>query len=209
MTASLVFTRLFLHSKFWTSQTVDSESEQGLREEMMLATYIVQVDNEPGMLERVAGLIRRRAVEIRSLTAGEADTSQTLRLTIQVEADGDALGRLESNLCKLRNTSQVHNVTNRACLMRELAIIKVAATNEERVEIMQIARIFRSSVIDVCRGSMVVEATGTEAKLNALIDALGSYGIIEIARTGRVAMIRGAIYTGSGAHSDDDNLRKI
>src|SRR6266403_5075445 len=108
-----------------------------------------------------------------------------------VEADQNRAARLEANLYKLPEVLHVNNVTSTLTVIREFAIIKVAAIREERAEIVQAAAIFRARVIDVCPGSIVIEITGSEAKVNGLIEILATYGIVELARTGRVVMTRG------------------
>jgi acetolactate synthase I/III small subunit len=156
-----------------------------------LATFIVRLDDGPGVLERIAGLIRRRGFQIRSITAERTDMPGALRMTLLVEANQSRAAQLEANLRKLPNFVSVDNVSAALCSLRALALIKVAATRDERPEIMQIASVFRSRVIDVCGGSMTIESTGSEGKIDRLVEVLGSYGILDMARTGPVAMIRG------------------
>lgn len=157
----------------------------------MLATFLMQLEDEPAALERVTGLVRRRGFKVRSLNAGEVNAGRCLRITLQVAADDKDASQLRSWLSNLPSVKRVDIVCKRACVVRELAIIKVAATRDERAEIMEIASDFRAQVIDVSRGSLILEATGGAAKVHALIEALEIYGIIDIARTGHVAMIRG------------------
>ena len=158
----------------------------------MIATFVVHVENTPGVLNRVASLFRRRAFNIESLTVGHTEKPGVSRMTIVVDTDEAGAARLEANLYKLVNVLRVDNITNVPSVFRDLVMIKVAATQETRAEIMQLAHVFRARVVDVAVDSMVLEATGAEDKIDGLIELLRQYGVIEAARTGRVAMIRGA-----------------
>src|SRR6185437_15651036 len=157
----------------------------------MLSTLIVHLANRSCLLERIAGLVRRRNIEIRSVSIGPTDMPGTLRMTLVVEADENKAVLLAANLRKLADVARVENLALSSSLARELAIVKIATTREERSEILAIATVFRARVVDICRGSITIEATGSEAKIDALIEAVAVYGIIEVARTGRIAMLRG------------------
>lgn len=157
----------------------------------MLTTFIMHLENEAAAFKQVAGLVRRAGFKFRSLSAGEVNASQCLRIILQVATDDNGAARLKSRLGKLPSVKKVEIVCKKACVLREFAIIKVSATCDERPEIMQVASVFRAQVIDVSRGSLILEATGSAAKINALVDALEIYGIIEIARSGHIGMIRG------------------
>jgi acetolactate synthase I/III small subunit len=157
----------------------------------MTNTFVVHVENRPGVLNRVASLFRRRAFNIESLTVGHTDKPGISRMTIVVDTDVDGAARLEANLYKLVNVLRVDNITSAASVYRDLAIIKVATTPETRAEIMQLAHVFRARVVDVAGESMVLETTGTEDKIDGLVEVLRQFGILEMARTGRVAMTRG------------------
>ena len=161
----------------------------------MIATFIVHVENTPGVLNRVSSLFRRRAFNIESLTVGHTDKPGISRMTIVVDTDEAGAARLEANLYKLVNVVRVDNVTRINSVFRDLAMIKVATTPENRAEIMQLAHVFRARVIDVTGDSMVFEVTGAEDKIDGFTDVLRQYGILEMARTGRVAMTRGAART--------------
>jgi acetolactate synthase-1/3 small subunit len=157
----------------------------------MITTLVLQVENKPGILNRVASLFRRRGFNIESLSVGHTEKAGVSRMTIVVDADEDGALRLEANLYKLVNVLCVENVTSTPAVFRDLAMIKVATTPETRAELMQLAHVFRARILDVAGDSMVLEATGAEDKINGLIEVLCGYGILEIARTGRVAMARG------------------
>jgi acetolactate synthase-1/3 small subunit len=160
---------------------------------MTLQTFVVLVENVPGVLTRVASLIRRRGFNIESLTVGHAETPGVSRMTIVVSTDELGARRVEANLYKLINVLRVDNITGRPSVTRDLALIKVTATKETRTEIMQLAEAYRARIVDVAPSSLVVEVTGSEEKVDSLVEVLRAYGILEMARTGRVTMARGAV----------------
>jgi len=158
----------------------------------MLHTFAVYVDNKPGVLNRVASLFRRRAFNIESLTVGHTEQPGVSRMTIVVETDEFGARRVEANLYKLVNVLRVDDVTAAPSVTRDLALIKVSATVETRAQVMQLVDVFRARIVDVANESVVVEITGTEDKIEGLIEVLRPLGIIEMVRTGIVAMTRGA-----------------
>jgi acetolactate synthase-1/3 small subunit len=157
----------------------------------MTTTFVVHVEDRPGVLTRVAEVFRRRAFNIESLTVGHTDAPGVSRMTIVAEADAAAARRLEAHLYKLVNVLRVDNISDRPSVMRDLAMIKVATTNESRAQVMQLVEVFRARVVDVGPTSLIVEITGTEDKIDSLLEVLRPYGVLEMARTGRVAMVRG------------------
>jgi len=157
----------------------------------MSTTFVVHVEDRPGVLTRVAEVFRRRSFNIESLTVGHTETPGVSRMTIVVHADGTVARRIEANLYKLVNVLRVDNVTDRPSVFRDLAMIKVATTNDTRVQVMQLAEVYRARVVDVAQESLVIEITGTEEKVNSLLEVLRPYGVLEMARTGLVAMVRG------------------
>ena len=154
-------------------------------------TFVVYVEDKPGVLNRVASLFRRRAFNIESLTVGHAETPAASRMTIVVQTDAVGARRLEANLYKLVNVVRVHDITSTPAVFRELAMVKVTATAETRTHIMQLVDVFRSRVVDVAPDSVVIETTGNEDKIEGLLEVLRPYGILELVRTGRVGMVRG------------------
>jgi acetolactate synthase-1/3 small subunit len=158
----------------------------------MTTTFVVYVEDRPGVLTRVAEIFRRRSFNIESLTVGHTETPGVSRMTIAVDADEFAARRLEANLYKLVNVLRVDNVSHGPSVFRDLAIIKVATTNETRAQVMTLVEVFRARVIDVSPHSLIIEITGTDEKIDGLLELLRPYGILEAARTGRVAMRRGA-----------------
>ena len=158
----------------------------------MLHTFAVYVDNKPGVLNRVASLFARRAFNIESLTVGHTETDRISRMTVVVETDEYGARRLEAHLYKLVPVRRVENITAAPQISRDLALIKVAVSGEVRTHVMQLVDVYRARVVDVSPGSLVVETTGTEDKIDSLVEVLRPFGIVEIVRTGRIAMVRGA-----------------
>jgi acetolactate synthase I/III small subunit len=157
----------------------------------MLHTLVVYVEDKPGVLNRVASLFRRRAFNIDSLTVGHTETPGVSRMTIVCDVDPLNARRVEANIYKLVDVLRVDDITNDASVERELAMIKVSATPDTRAQIFQLADVFRARVIDVSADSLIVEITGSADKIERLLDVLKPYGVLETARTGRVAMVRG------------------
>jgi len=157
----------------------------------MLHTFAVYVDNKPGVLNRVASLFRRRAFNIESLTVGHTETAGVSRMTVVVDTDEYGARRLEAHLYKLVPVRRVDNITVAPSIARDLALIKVAATGEARTHVMQLVDVYRARIVDVSPESLVIETTGTEDKIDSLLEVLRPYGVVEMVRTGRVAMVRG------------------
>ncbi len=157
----------------------------------MKHTLVALVEDKPGVLNRVASLFRRRAFNIESLTVGTTHEPQVSRMTILVDTDQTAPALVEANLQRLVNVIDVRDVTHIPTVMRDLALIKVNASPATRGEINQLADIFRGKIVDVSADSVIVEVTGDEDKINGLVELLRPHGIIEMVRTGQVAMARG------------------
>src|SRR2546425_1675245 len=158
----------------------------------MVHTFAVYVENKPGVLNRVASLFRRRAFNIESLTVGHTETPGVSRMTVVVDTDEYGARRLEAHLYKLVPVRRVENITHEPAIARDLALIKVAATGEARTHVMQLVDVYRVRIIDVSPESLVIEATGTEDKIDSLVEVLRPYGVIEMVRTGRGSMVRGS-----------------
>ena len=153
-------------------------------------TIVALVEDKPGVLNRVASLFRRRNFNIKSLNVGNSETPNVSRMTLVVDESVDA-SKIEANLYKLVNVIDVQDVTNQPAVARELAMVKVKAMPEERAEVAALASIFRGNIVDVAPQSMTVELTGNEEKVEGLIELLRPRGIIEMVRTGKIAMMRG------------------
>ncbi len=157
----------------------------------MYHTIIVLVEDIPGVLNRVSSLFRRRAYNIASLTVGQTTTPGISRMTIYLDTDDTSAERLIAYLYKLVNVIQVEDLNNTPTVSRDLAMIKVKATDENRTSIMQVVDVFRARIVDVTSSSLIIEITGDEAKIESFIEVLRPWGIIEMVRTGVVAMARG------------------
>jgi acetolactate synthase-1/3 small subunit len=162
----------------------------------MKHTIALIVENKPGVLVRIAGLFSRRGFNIDSLTVGATDKLDYSRMTITVEGDEVVLEQVTKQLNKLINVIRVSELAPAESVERELAIIKVAAKKEDRSEIMQIVSVFRAKIIDVSPRSIIVEVTGSEDKVEAMVRLLRQFGIKEMARTGKVSMVRGSRVVG-------------
>lgn len=163
-------------------------------------TIIALVQDRPGVLTRVASLFRRRGFNIASLAVGASEQPGLSRLTFVVTGDQYTVEQATRHLDKLVDVVRVSNISGADVVARELALIKVRATPSSRREILEMATLFRAKVVDVGARSLVLEITGEEDKINALYDLLRPFGILELMRTGRIAMVRGK---SAGRVSDD------
>ena len=156
----------------------------------MLHTLAVLVENNPGVLARVSGLFARRAYNIDSLTVCQTENPTLSLMTIVVEGDTQVIQQVIKQLHKLVVVHKVTNLTNESIVDRELALIRVKVRPETRAEILQITEIFRGRVVDLGRQTLSIELTGDEQKINAFIRAMKCFGIVELVRTGRIAIAR-------------------
>jgi len=150
----------------------------------------VLVENQPGVLARIAGLFSRRGFNIDSLTVGETENPRLSRMTIVVHGDDTVLEQVTKQLHKLIDVIKISDITNSPSVERDLVLIKVKANPQNRSEIVQIVDIFRAKVVDVGRDALVVEMTGDREKIDALTELLRPFGIKELVRTGKIAMVR-------------------
>jgi acetolactate synthase I/III small subunit len=157
----------------------------------MQHTLIALVENKPGVLNRVSSLFRRRNFNIESLNVGRTENPSVSRMTIVVDSEALDARKVEANLYKLVNVIDVQDVTHQPAVARDLALIKVSARADQRAEIANLAAIFRAKIVDVAPDSVIVEITGTEDKIESLLELLKPIGILEMVRTGQVAMMRG------------------
>ena len=151
----------------------------------------VQVENKFGVLARIATLFAARGFNIDSLAVGETEDPNVSRMTIVVKGDDRTIEQVEKQLNKLIDVIRVNDITKNPHLERDLALIKVSCNNKNRSEIMQIADIFRSKIIDVADETVIVEMVGDEEKVEAIIKMLEPFGIQELCRTGIIALSRG------------------
>lgn len=153
---------------------------------------VALVEDKPGVLNRVASLFRRRSFNIESLAVGGSEHPGLSRMTIVAIGDSAQVEQVRKQLEKLINVVKVSDITEGDMVTRELALIKVKATASTRSEIMQIVSIFRANIVDVSPGSVTVEVTGDEGKVNSLLGLLRDFGVKEVSRTGRIALTRGS-----------------
>lgn len=157
----------------------------------MAHTLSILVDNAPGVLTRVAGLVARRGFNIESLAVGPTEDSTRSRITLVVDAEGAAIEQVTKQLHKLVNVYKINDLTEEPHIDRELVLFKINAEPSRRGEIIEIVDIFRANIVDVSSNIVTVEATGTDSKLSAMEEMFRAYGIKEIVRTGKIALSRG------------------
>nr|YP_010197556.1 acetohydroxyacid synthetase small subunit [Gracilaria flabelliformis subsp. simplex]UAD85972.1 acetohydroxyacid synthetase small subunit [Gracilaria flabelliformis subsp. simplex] len=156
----------------------------------MKHTLSVLVEDEAGVLSRIAGLFARRGFNIESLAVGPAEKTGISRITMIVNGDNRTIEQLTKQLYKLINILKVQNITDIPSVERELVLIKIHALLKNRSSILEIAHIFRAKVVDIAHEYLILEVTGDPGKMVAIENLLKQYGIIEIARTGRIALVR-------------------
>ena len=156
----------------------------------MKHTLSVLVEDEAGVLTRIAGLFARRGFNIESLAVGPAEQSGISRITMVVPGDDSVIEQLTKQLYKLINVLKVNDITEKPCVERELMLLKVKATNSTRSEIINFAQIFRARVVDVSDETLTLEVVGDPGKMVAIVQVLDRFGVREIARTGKIALTR-------------------
>lgn len=156
----------------------------------MKHTLSVLVEDEAGVLSRISGLFARRGFNIESLAVGPAEKPGISRITMVVPGDNRTIEQLIKQLYKLLNILKVQDITNIPCVERELVLIKIQANVENRSSILEIANIFRAKVVDLANEYLILEVTGDPGKMVAIEQLLQPYGIVEIARTGKISLIR-------------------
>ena len=150
------------------------------------------VDNNPGVLARVAALFSRRGYNIYSITAGITNDPKYTRITVAVSGDNQILEQIRNQIAKLVEVRKIVELENSHSVCRELVLVKVMADKKEKQQIIAIADIFRAKVVDVSRDSMVIELTGGQGKLDAFLELMAGYEILELARTGITGLTRGS-----------------
>ncbi|NOX63229.1 MAG: acetolactate synthase small subunit [Chloroflexi bacterium] len=168
-------------------------------------TLVAWLEDKPGVLNRVVGLFRRRNFNIESLTVGHSETPGISRLTFVVDGDDHMVEQAVKQLYKLVNVTRVENITNKRAIKRELALIRVKVDAQTRAEVMQIVDIYRAQIVDVSMDSVVIQAVGAEERVDSLIELLDNYPILEMVRTGAVAMTRGH----AGRNGNGSAKRKV
>jgi len=156
-------------------------------------TLVAIVQDKPGVLNRMVSLFRRRGFNIESIAVGHSEVPHLSRVTIVVNGTTAMVEQVRKQLDKLIDVVKVSDLSGEKVTLRELALVKVKASSATRGEIIEIADIFRANIVDVASDSLTIEITGDEDKIDSLLKLLRGFGIKEIARTGRVAMVRGNI----------------
>ena len=175
----------------------------------MKQTLIALVEDKPGVLNRVASLFRRRNFNIESLAVGHSETPGVSRMTIVTDEE-EHLRRnvVRTNLLKMINVIDVQDVTDAPCVVRETALVKLKADSTERGQVMDVAEMYRARIVDVATTTLIVEVTGEADKVESLIGVLEPFGILEIMRTGKIAMTRGEVKPRNGSAAVSANGKK-
>ena len=158
----------------------------------MKHTIVALVEDKPGVLTRMASLFRRRGFNIESIAVGHSELPHLSRMTFVVNGSDTMVEQVRKQLDKVVDVVKAVDITGDNITTRELALIKVKATSATRSEIIEIVDIFRANIVDVAADSLIIEITGDEDKVDSLLKLLRGFGIREIARTGRIAMMRGS-----------------
>lgn len=161
-------------------------------------TLSVLVENHPGVLAKISGLLSGRGFNIRSIAAGETEDPSVTRITMVVAGDDRIIDQVKKQLNRLVDVIRVTDLTELPSVDRELALVKVASTVSRRAEVFQIADVFRAKIVDMAHKSLTVEVTGVTDKVEALIEMLQPFGIKEIVRTGKISIARGGGMNGKG-----------
>lgn len=169
---------------------VDSPDFSQKREPFMRHVLSAVVQNVPGVLAHVAGMLASRGYNIDSLAVGETEDPQLSRMTFVVVGDDSVLEQVRKQLEKIVTVVRVSDVSSKDFVERDLMLIKVEAKGEDRTEIRELTKIFRGRIVDVSPSEVVVEISGQESKVEAFIDLMRPFGIRELVRTGRIAMVR-------------------
>ena len=151
----------------------------------------ILVENKPGVLTRIAGLFARRGFNIDTLAVGPTDDDNVSRVTLTLDGAVHPIDQVTKQLHKLVNVLKIRDLEPEEALARELALFKVSADGANRAEVMQICEIFRAKIVDVTKRSLVVEVTGTYEKVDAFERLVRPFGLVEMARTGEIAISRG------------------
>ena len=149
------------------------------------------VQNQPGVLAHIAGMLASRAFNIDSLAVGETENADLSRMTFVVHGDDAELEQVRKQLDKIVTVVKVQDISSEDFVERDLMLIKVKSSPQQRTEIVLLVEMFRGRVVDISAENLMIEISGQERKIEAFIDLMRPYGIIELARTGRIALVRG------------------
>ncbi len=175
----------------------------------ILRTFVAYVEDRPGVLNRISSLFRRRNYNIVSLNVGNTHEPGVSRMTFRMEADDDMALRIEANLYKMVNVLSVEDISKKASVSRDLALIKVNVGADKRAEVLQLCEVFRARAVDVGPQTLIVEITGTQDKIDGLAAILAPFGIAEMVQTGTVAMTRGPQGSAANAMQQPTSLRGV
>jgi acetolactate synthase I/III small subunit len=167
------------------------------------------VQNVPGVLAHISGMLASRGYNIDSLAVGETEDAQLSRMTFVLVGDDRVLEQVRRQLEKIVTVVNVDDISSQDYVERDLMLIKVRASSGTRREIRELSDIFRGRIVDVAKDQVIVEISGPEKKIEAFIDMMRPYGIVELARTGRIAMVRGVCRPDPGATPIDPNANGI
>ncbi len=156
----------------------------------MKHTLSVLVEDEAGVLTRIAGLFARRGFNIESLAVGPAEQTGVSRITMVVPGDDNTIEQLTKQLYKLINVLKVNDITQTPCVERELMLVKVSVSATNRAEVLEVAQVFRARIVDISDDTVTVEVVGDPGKMVAIVQMLNKFGIREVARTGKIALTR-------------------
>jgi len=161
-----------------------------------IKTIVALVHDKPGVLARISGLFRRRGVNIESLAVGHSEKPGFSRMTFVVEGAENSVKNISSQLNKLVDVVEASDISKKNIVWRELALIKVNCNQSQRIEILELSKVFRVNVVDVGINNITFEIAGGKSKIDSFVELLDQFGVIEIMRTGRIATLRGATKTG-------------
>ena len=159
---------------------------------MRKQVFSLLVNNNAGLLSRVAGLFSRRGYNIDSITSGVTADARVSRITVVASGDEQSLSQIKKQLAKLEDVLDIKVLEDGKSVCRELIMVKVRANAAQRTEIISLADIFRAKIVDVATDSVMIELTGNEAKLSAFLGLLEGYEVLDVARTGLTGLVRGA-----------------
>jgi acetolactate synthase-1/3 small subunit len=175
----------------------------------MLRIFVATTDNEPGVLDRVASTFRRRGFNIHSLTVSPTPDPTVSRMTLVSDLDDKGARSAKAFLERLVSILRVEDLTECSSVLRDLALVRVQATLETRAAIFQLAQVFRAEVVDVTAGAMVLSASGSPDRIDALVESLRPFGLLELGRTGAVAMQRGSAQSSASPVALDTHFSAV
>ena len=154
-------------------------------------TITALVQDKPGVLNRISSMFRRRGVNISSLAVGKSEVASLSRMTFVVDGNDKVVEQVTKHLNKLIDVIKVSDISQENIVSRELALIRVKTNSQNRSEVMQIASTFRTNIVDISTDSLIIEVSGNEDKINSLHEVLKGFGVVEVMRTGTIALNRG------------------